>query len=210
MTHAFKGADPFKREQVPIMVVISGPSGVGKDSLVRRMQEQGFPFCFVVTATDRSPRPEERNGHDYYFYSTDEFEQMIDRGEMLEHARVYGQHKGIPKAHVRHALNSGQDVVLRVDVQGAASVKALIPAAITIFVTCESEEELFCRLRARQSESDDMLRERLAIARQELARIAGFDYLVVNRRHGLDAAVADVLAIIQAEHCRAVPKRIDL
>jgi len=203
-------ADPFHREQLPLLVVISGPSGAGKDSVVQRMKERAFPFCFVVTATDREPRPHEIHGRDYFFYSTVQFERMIAEGELLEHALVYGQHKGIPKAHVRQALASGQDVVMRVDVQGADTVKALIPEAITIFLTTESEEELISRLRARRTESEGALRQRLDTARKEMARIPDFDYVVVNRRDELDAAVNDVVAVIRAEHCRSVPREIHL
>jgi len=200
----------FQREQPPLLIVISGPSGVGKDALVRRMKERGFPFYFVVTATDRPPRPDELHGRDYLFYTTAEFEQMIAAGELLEHACVYGQYKGIPKAHIRQALRSGQDVVMRLDVQGAATVRALIPEAITIFLSCESEEELIARLRRRRTESEEALQRRLEIARREMACIPGFDYLVVNRRDALDEAVDDVVAIIRAEHCRALPRRIHL
>jgi len=200
----------FQREQPPLLIVISGPSGVGKDALVRRMKERGFPFYFVVTATDRPPRPDELHGRDYLFYTTAEFEQMIAAGELLEHACVYGQHKGIPKAHIRQALRSGQDVVMRLDVQGAATVRALIPEAITIFLSCESEEELIARLRRRRTESEEALQRRLETARREMACIPGFDYLVVNRRDALDEAVDDVVAIIRAEHCRALPRRIHL
>lgn len=202
--------DPFRREQFPLLIVISGASGVGKDSLVQRMKERSFPFHFVVTATDRPPRPNEVHGRDYYFYSTTEFERMIAAGELLEHAWVYGQHKGIPKAQVRQALASGQDVVMRLDVQGAETIKKLIPTAITVFLTCESEEELVARLRQRRTESEEALQNRLATARQELARIPELDYLVVNRRDALDAAVDDVAAIIRAEHCRSVPQRVIL
>lgn len=210
MTEPFKAADPFHREPPPLLVVISGPSGVGKDSVVQRMKERGFPFHFVVTATDRPPRPNEVHGRDYYFYTTAEFEHMIAAGELLEHACVYGQHKGIPKVHVRQALDSGQDVVMRVDVQGADTVKGLIPAAITVFLLCESEGELVDRLRERRTESEGALQHRLETAYQEMALIPGFDYVVVNRRNELDAAVDDVVAIIRAEHCRAVPQRISL
>jgi guanylate kinase len=202
--------DPFHREQPSLLVVISGPSGVGKDSVVQRMKERGFLVHFVVTATDRPPRPTEVHGRDYYFYTTAEFEQMIARGELLEHACVYGQHKGIPRAHVRQALDSGQDVVMRVDVQGAETVKRLIPEAITIFLICESEEELVARLRERRTESEAALQHRLESARQEMAQIPDFDYVVVNRRNALDDAVDDVMAIIRAEHCRSVPHRIRL
>ena len=201
---------PFHREQPSLLIVISGPSGVGKDSVVQRMKERGFPVHFVVTATDRAPRPTEVHGRDYYFYTTAEFEQMIARGELLEHACVYGQHKGIPRAHVRQALDSGQDVVMRVDVQGAETVKRLIPEAITIFLICESEEELVARLRERRTESEAALQHRLESARQEMAQIPDFDYVVVNRRNALDDAVDDVMAIIRAEHCRSVPHRIRL
>jgi guanylate kinase len=131
-------------------------------------------------------------------------------GELLEHACVYGQFKGIPKAHVREALASGQDVVMRVDVQGADTVKRIIPAAVTVFLTCESEAELIARLRERRTESEEALRNRVRTAHLEMARIPEFDYVVVNRHDALDASVDDVVAIIQAEHCRAVPQRIDL
>jgi guanylate kinase len=209
-TDTSEASDPFRREQSPLLVVISGPSGVGKDSVVQRMRERGFPFYFVVTATDRPPRPGEVHGQDYYFYSTDEFEGMIKQDELLEHAWVYGQHKGIPKAHVRDALASGQDVVMRLDVQGARTVKTLLPMGITIFLMVESEEELVARLRERRTESEDALRQRLATAREEMACIPEFDYVVCNRHSQLDLTVDDIAAIMRAEHCRAIPRRIEL
>ena len=135
---------------------------------------------------------------------------MIDEQELLENAWVYGQHKGIPKAHVREALASGQDVVMRVDVQGAETVKKLLPAAITIFLICESEEELVARLQERRTESEEALRKRLHTAREEIACIPDFDYVVVNHHDALDAAADDVVAIMRAEHCRSVPRRIHL
>jgi len=210
MTDTLQTIDPFHREQPPLLIVISGLSGAGKDSVLQRMKERGFPFQFVVTATDRPPRPNEVHSRDYFFYTTAEFERMIAVGELLEHAWVYGQHKGIPRAHVREALASGQDVVMRLDVQGARTVKGLIPAAITVFLLCESEEELIERLRARRTESEEALHHRLAKAREEMDCIPDFDYVVVNRRHTLDVTVDDVAAIIRAEHCRSVPRRIDL
>jgi guanylate kinase len=200
----------YRREQVPLVVVISGPSGVGKDAVVQRLRERSYPFYFVVTATDRPARPYEVHGRDYYFYSTQEFEQMIADGELLEHAVVYGQHKGIPKKHVRQALASGQDVVMRVDIQGADTVKELVPDAVTIFLTCETEEELIHRLRERRTESDAAVQARLAVARQEIKRIPDFDYVVMNRRDGLDRAVDDVLTIMRAEHCRSCRPRASL
>jgi guanylate kinase len=201
---------PWLRDTPPLLVIISGPSGVGKDSVVQRMKERGFPFHFVVTATNRPPRSHEVHGQDYFFYSTQEFERMIAAGELLEHACVYGQYKGIPKFEVRRALDSDQDVVMRLDVQGAETVKDLIPEAITVFLACESQEELMARLRERRTESEEALHQRLRTAEQEMERIPDFDYLVVNRRSLLDAAVDDVAAIIRAEQCRAVPRRIHL
>jgi guanylate kinase len=210
MKEAIEPQDPFHRPEPPLLVIISGPSGSGKDSVVQRLEERGFPFHFVITATDRAPRPGEAHGQDYYFYTTDEFERMIADGDLLEHAWVYGQHKGIPKAHVRQALESGQDVVMRVDVQGAATVKAMIPKAVTVFLTTESDEELIARLKERRTESVEELEGRLAVARQEMCCIPDFDYVVVNRRCRLDDAVDDVVAIMRAEHCRSVPRRIQL
>ena len=200
----------FQRASQPLLIIISGPSGVGKDTVVQRMKERGYPFYFVITATDRPPRPGEVDGRDYYFYTTAEFEWMIAEGELLEHACVYGQHKGIPKAHVRQALASGQDVVMRVDIQGADTVKRLIPDAITVFLTCESEQELIARLHERRTESEAALQSRLAAAHQEMARLPYFDYAVINRHDALDEAVDDVIAIMRAEHCRAVPRKISL
>jgi guanylate kinase len=210
MRNSSTNTDPFDRKQPPLLIVISGPSGVGKDSVVQRMKERGFPFHFIVTATDRPPRPNEIHGQDYFFYTTAEFERMIEQDELLEHAWVYGQHKGIPKAHVREALASGQDVVMRVDVQGAETVKGLLPAATTIFLMCESEEELVARLRERRTESEEALQKRLDTAREEMDCIPSFDYVVVNHHNALDGAVDDVMAIVRAEHCRSVPRRIDL
>jgi len=133
-------SDPYHRETYPLLVVISGPSGVGKDAVRKRMQERGCPFHFVVTATDRPQRPGEVHGKDYFFISAAEFDRMLANGELLEHAIVYGQHKGIPKAHVRQALTSGQDVLMRVDVQGATTIRRLVPEAVLIFLMPSSEE----------------------------------------------------------------------
>jgi guanylate kinase len=201
-------ADPFYREEPPLLVVISGLSGAGKDSVLQAMKERGFPFHFVVTATDRPRRPSEIHGRDYYFYTTSQFEQMIAQGELLEYARVYDQYKGIPRTQVRQALHSGKDVIMRVDVQGAETVRSLIPSAVTVFLTVESQEELISRLRERRTDSEEDLQRRLETARQELACIPSFDYVVVNRHGALDDAVDDVAAIIRAEHCRSVPRRI--
>src|SRR5450759_755210 len=152
----------------PLLIVISGPSGVGKDTVIQRMKERRLPFHFVVTATTRPPRSGEVHGRDYYFVSKDEFAAMIENDDLLEYAYVYNDYKGIPKRQVREALASGQDVIMRVDVQGAATVRKLAPEAVLIFLTTESEEALVRRLKARQTETAGNLSLRIATARQEL------------------------------------------
>lgn len=186
----------------PVVVVISGPSGVGKDVTIQRMKDRGYPCHFVVTATTRPQRPGEINGVDYHFISEAEFLDLQTRGELLEHALVYGQYKGIPKAGVRAALASGQDVVMRVDVQGAATVRQLVPQAVTIFLTAESEEALIERLRRRRTEDESQLQRRIEMARSELLRAAEFKYRVVNRECALSETVDQVIAIIKAEKAR--------
>ena len=194
----------------PLLIVVSGPSGVGKDSVVEAMKARGLPFHFVVTATTRVARPEEVHGEDYFFISSEEFAQMIDDDELLEYAIVYNDYKGIPKEQVRQALASGQDVVMRVDVQGAATVRKISPEAILIFLTTEDEDELVRRLKARKTETSDDLALRIATARQELKRIKEFDYVVVNRENELEATVDTVLSIITAEHHRTEPRKVNL
>ena len=186
----------------PILVVISGPSGVGKDATLQKLRNSRHPFYFVVTATTRAIRPGEVDGKDYHFVSVGEFAGMIENDELLEYAVVYGDYKGIPKTHVRAALESGQDVIMRIDVQGAATIRKLVPNAVTIFLTAENEEELVRRLAERKTEQADKLKMRIATARQELKRLLEFDYVVVNRGQQLEETVQDVLSIIAAEKCR--------
>jgi len=194
----------------PLLIVISGPSGVGKDSVIKRMKERHLPFHFVVTATTRPRRDNEVHGVDYFFISTQEFTEMIDQGELLEHAIVYGQHKGIPKEQVRQALASGKDVIMRIDVQGAATIREKSPQALLIFLTCQDEQELVDRLEQRNTETRDSLKTRIETARQELTRIDEFDYVVLNRHSHLDEAVDSILDIIQSEHQRAIPRKVTL
>jgi guanylate kinase len=195
----------------PLLIVISGPSGVGKDTVLHMMEERGDqPFHFVVTATTRLKREGEEHGVDYFFISSDEFASMIENDELLEYAIVYNDYKGIPKQQVRNALASGKDVIMRLDVQGAATVKKIEPEAILIFLTTETEEELVSRLRARKSETAEGLNLRIATARQELKRVHEFDYVVINREDELDAAVDSIQAIIHAEHHRSQPRKVTL
>ena len=194
----------------PLLIVISGPSGVGKDSVVQSLKEHGLPVHFVVTATTRPPRANETNGKDYFFVSKDEFARMIEAQELIEYAIVYNDYKGIPKLQVREALASGRDVVMRVDVQGAASVRKLAPEAILIFLTTQSEQELVNRLKSRKTEKPEELSLRIATARQELRRVGEFDYAIVNSDGCLENTVETVMAIILAEHQRVNPRKVSL
>ncbi len=203
-------AELYNFERPPLLVVISGPSGAGKDALIGQMKAQGLPFHFVVTATTRPQRQDEIDGVNYIFVSMSEFADMIERHELLEYAVVYGDYKGIPKQQVRDALASGKDVIMRLDVQGAATVRRLIPEVVLIFVTASSEEELVARLQARETESSEQQKIRIATSRQEMERLHEFDYVVVNRHEKLHEAVAQVLAIIEAEHSRVHPRRVAL
>jgi guanylate kinase len=194
----------------PLLVVISGPAGVGKDSLIRRLKERGYPFHFVVTATDRSPRPGEQHGKDYFFVTTQEFDRLIEEDELLEFAVVYGQRKGIPKQQVRDALATGKDVILRIDVQGAATIRRLLPEALLIFLSTGSEDELEDRLRQRGGDSPSQLQTRLETAKQEMAQLPMFDYVVINSENRLDRAADHIMSILRLEHSRKRPRVVEL
>jgi guanylate kinase len=194
----------------PLLVVISGPSGVGKDSVIMEMEARNLPFHFVVTATTRPPRPDERHGIDYFFVSHDQFAEMIENDALLEYAIVYNDYKGIPKQQVRDALASGKDVVMRLDVQGAATIRELSSDALLIFLTTRNEEELVNRLQTRKSETPEGIKLRIATARKELNRIQEFDYVVVNQDDQLEKTVDTILAIIRAEHHRVRPRQVNL
>ncbi len=194
----------------PLLIVISGPSGVGKDTVLQRMKERRMPFHFVVTATTRPPRPGEVHGRDYFFISNDEFADLIEKQDLLEWARVYNDYKGIPKQQVRDALATGHDVIMRLDVQGAATVRQLAPGAVLIFLAPASEDELVRRLHERKTETPEGLKLRIATARRELARMQEFDYCVMNRDMALETTVDQIIAIIEAEHSRIHPRKVQL
>lgn len=194
----------------PLLIVISGPSGAGKDSILHGLQQRGLDIHFVVTATTRARREDEIHGLDYFFLSKEEFARMIDQDELIEYAIVYNDYKGIPKQQVREALASGKDVIMRLDVQGAATVRKLAPEAVLIFITTSSEEELVRRLKTRKTETDEDLRLRIATARQELKRVDEFDYVIINQDGYLNQTIQTVISIIEAEHHRVHPRRVSL
>lgn len=202
--------DPYRRVESPLVIVISGPSGVGKDATLKKMKEIGYPFHFVVTATTRPKRDHEVDGVDYFFMGVGDFAHLIEQGELLEYAVVYGQYKGIPKQQVREALSSGRDVLMRIDVQGAATMRRIMPEAVFIFLTAESEDALVKRLLERKTESPENLKIRVATAREELKRITEFDYVVVNRECNLKETAYAIASIISAEKCRVKPRVVRL
>jgi guanylate kinase len=199
--------DLFSRTFSPLLVVLSGTAGSGKDSVIRRMRERGVPFEFVVTATSRAPRPGEVDGRDYHFLSVADFQAMIRNGDLLEHAVVYDQHKGIPKKPVFDALASGKDVLLRVDVQGAATIRRQYPQSVMVFLRASSQEELTRRLHRRGADSPEQIALRLRTALEEMRQIPEYDYVVVNEDGHLDDAVDALTAILRAEHARATPRK---
>jgi guanylate kinase len=203
-------AELYNFRSPPMLVVLSGPSGVGKDTLLKRLKERGYDFFFVVTMTTRPQRDNEIDGEDYIFVSKSEFADMMQNDELLEHSLVYGDYKGIPKQQVRDALASGKDVMMRIDVQGAAKIRRIAPNAVTIFLAPESEEELVRRLNERKTETEGGLKLRIATAREEMKRVGEFDYVVVNQANHQDDAVGQIVAIVSAEHCRVDRKPICL
>jgi len=190
----------------PLLVVITGPSGVGKDSLLARLKALGRPYHFAVTATTREPRPGEVEGVDYHFLSDGRFDEMLARGEFLEHATVYDQRKGVPRPPVREALAAGRDVIMRTDVQGARYIKSVCPGALTVFVLPPSWEELEWRLRSRGTDDREQLELRLRVAREELAAAAEFDHTLVN--DDLNACVDAIERILEAERRRKRRQRV--
>ena len=194
----------------PLLVVLSGPSGVGKDAVLSELRKLDRPWHFAVTATTRPMRPGERDGVDYIFLNTETFDRMRERDEFLECAEVYGRWYGVPRSQVRDALRSGKDVFLKIDVQGAATMRGMAPEALLIFLIPPSLSELQQRLKGRMTESPEELERRLRTAEEELNQVHSFDYRVVNPDGRLDLAVADIDAIIAAEKCRVVPRLVQL
>ena len=194
----------------PLIIVLSGPSGAGKDAVLARMRESGYPLEYVTTVTTRPQRANERDNVDYHFISTEMFQKMIENKELLEWANVYGNMYGVPKQPVKQALDKGQDIMVKVDIQGAATIKKLLPQALLIFLMPSSIEDLTLRLKQRHTESPFNLALRLKTAEEEIKQLPLFDYLVVNKQGEIDLAVSRIKAIITAEKCRVIPREITL
>ena len=162
------------------LLVLSGPSGAGKSTVIARLMTMLERTNFSVSATTRAPRPGEQEGRDYFFVSQEAFDRMTENGELLEHAEFVGNCYGTPKAPVLAMLEAGENVILDIEVQGAAQVKALMPEAITVFLSPPSLEALEARLRGRGTESEEKIRRRLETARREMALAPGYDHIVIN------------------------------
>jgi guanylate kinase len=170
------------------------------------MKELGCPLEFVVTTTTRPRRPVETDNVDYHFVSDETFQRMLKENKLLEWAKVYGYFYGVPKGPIREALKKGRDVIAKVDVQGAATIKKLMPRAVLIFLMPPSVKELTTRLKQRLTESPEAMARRLDTAEAEIGKLPIFDYAVVNRQGEIDQAVNDIAAIISAEKCRVLPE----
>ena len=188
----------LRGRQRPRVFVISGPSGVGKDSIIDRLRERESDTHFAVTATTRPHRDGEIDAVHYHFVSRDRFSAMVAEGEFLEHATVYGELYGVPRSPVRAALRRGQDIVVKIDVQGAAAIRRAVPESVGIFIAPESMQSLYLRLSARKSDDQAILERRFEAARSELLRAHEFDYVVFNETNGLLRAVDKISAIISA------------
>jgi guanylate kinase len=194
----------------PLLVVLSGPSGVGKDAALAELKKLDRRWHFVVTATTRPQRSGERDGVDYIFLDTKTFLAMKARDELLECAEVYGRWYGVPRSQVIEAMQEGKDVILKIDVQGADTVRRLSPGAVFIFMLPASFQELRGRLASRMTESTPEMDLRLKTAEEEMKQFSKFDYRVINRDGGLASAVAEIDAIITAEKCRTDRRQVGL
>jgi guanylate kinase len=193
-------------ERSGLVFVLSGPSGVGKDSVMDCLRRENLRLHFCVTATTRRQRPGEAHGVNHYFVGREEFLGMRDAGELLEWAVVHENYYGVPLQEVRTAFSAGADPFMRVDVQGAASVRARLPRAVLVFLAPESMADLSPRLQERGTESAEEMSLRLATARREMEALPEFDYVVVNRQDCLDESVASVRAIVLAERSKVTPR----
>lgn len=190
--------------QKGILLILSGPSGVGKGTVGKMLlARSGGSMVFSVSCTTRAPREGEQDGKDYFFISDEEFDRMIADGEFLEYMNVFGKnHYGTPRKYVESEINAGRDVLLDIDVNGAMNVKQNFPDAVAIMLVPPSMKELRARLEGRGTEEQDVIERRLAEAKKELSFMPRYDYIVVN--DDLDLAVAQCEQVIESARLRPV------
>ncbi len=191
----------------PLILVISGLSGSGKDVVINHMNEiSDVKFHFVVTCNTRKRREQEIDGKDYHFITREKFLSMIENGEMIEHSVVYDDLKGVPRFEIENAFKAGQDIILRLDSQGMQKIKAIYPQTISIFILPPDADSWLARLRARNTETEESLNIRIQTAEKELAGVSQFDYIVINDR--IEQAAIDILTILKAEHMRSANRKV--
>jgi guanylate kinase len=193
-----------------LLFVLSAPSGTGKDTVINTLKQQGMDFYVVPSVTTRAPRADESEGNPYHFVSQETFERLVSQNELLEYANVHGNWYGQPRKPIRDHLSAGRDVLLKIDVKGAATIRSKVPEAIFIFLIPGSLDELVQRLTDRHTETEEELQRRLADARKELAEQHWYDYLITNRQGHLQEAVDRLRAVMLAEHCRVHPRTVDV
>ena len=179
-----------------ILIVLSGPSGVGKDAVLNHMKNNHMDYHFTVTVTTREKRPNEIEGIDYIFIEKPKFESLRENDDLLESAEVYGNFYGIPKSQVLDALSSGKDVIMKLDVQGAKTIKSLAPNALFIFLAAPTIESLRTRLEKRMTESPEALETRLNTAKMENTESEWFDHIIINEDDQIDKTVKELEEII--------------
>jgi len=189
------------------LIILSGPSGVGKSSIVKKVMEQHPKLRFSVSATTREIRPGEVDGVSYYFVTRERFMEMVQQNELLEYAEYVGNCYGTPAKPIDEALDLGYDVLLDIEVQGAMQVKEKRPDAVSVFIMAPSFEELERRLTGRGDTAPEKIKKRLETARMEYTVAPKYDYLVVSETGKVDEAADEILSIIKAAHCR-LPNRI--
>ena len=183
-----------------LLILISGPSGTGKGTVCDLLRKNHPEISYSISATTRQPRPGEQDGVNYYFYDKEKFRQMIDAGELLEWAEVYGNYYGTPKQKVLDRLNAGEDILLEIDTQGALNVMKAVPEGLFIFLLPPSLDELANRLKGRGTETEESLQRRLGAAVDEIKIAHNYRYVVVNDK--VEAAEKAIAGIIEAEHHR--------
>ena len=205
-----KNPPQFNLPTRPLLIVLSGPSGVGKDAVLNKMKQSDCNLEYITTTTTRPRRATETNNVDYHFVTKKKFQNMIETQELLEWANVYGNWYGVPSQPIKQALDNGQDIIVKVDVQGASTIKKILPEAVFIFLMSPSMEDYISRLKQRGTESPSDLALRIETAEEEIKQLDMFDYVVINEQNEIDRAVDDIKAIIAAEKCRVNPREITL
>lgn len=193
----------MKSENRGMLIVISGPAGSGKGTVVKELRSQLPDLGLSVSATTRSPRPGEEDGVHYYFMSRDDFEEALSHGEILEHTVYCGNYYGTLRSEVERVLSGGHDLILEIEADGAMQVKRLFPDTITIMLIPPDSQVLEARLRGRGTETDDVILARLRRAREEIVISEKYDYIVVNKDNGVEECARDIAGILAAEHLRS-------